>query len=249
MDRAARREADLGVRGGKTAGRSHLVVLPVLAPEISRHQVRHQAGTARAAANRGVSRGGRRIDRRGVALECPDQARLDGEPRAQDGDARDGPVDRADGARAAGQELVDRRADRERRRGGPPGVVRQRLYPGQRHVSAAGGRVRGRDRGVRGSDGGGTVPAGHRPDPRSEEHTSELQSQSNLVCRLLLEKKKTTTSKIGRYYRRPPVTSTAQMGSEVSCFTSRKPRSSYMTTSTHIMPGDSSACLSDLSAY
>src|SRR2546430_9535251 len=25
--------------------------------------------------------------------------------------------------------------------------------------------------------------------PRSEEHTSELQSQSNLVCRLLLEKK------------------------------------------------------------
>src|SRR2546430_8056804 len=27
-------------------------------------------------------------------------------------------------------------------------------------------------------------------DDRSEEHTSELQSQSNLVCRLLLEKKK-----------------------------------------------------------
>src|SRR2546430_13504618 len=28
------------------------------------------------------------------------------------------------------------------------------------------------------------------PQGRSEEHTSELQSQSNLVCRLLLEKKK-----------------------------------------------------------
>src|SRR3972149_8473576 len=28
------------------------------------------------------------------------------------------------------------------------------------------------------------------PTSRSEEHTSELQSQSNLVCRLLLEKKK-----------------------------------------------------------
>src|SRR2546427_9188325 len=28
------------------------------------------------------------------------------------------------------------------------------------------------------------------PSDRSEEHTSELQSQSNLVCRLLLEKKK-----------------------------------------------------------
>src|SRR5688572_32682692 len=32
--------------------------------------------------------------------------------------------------------------------------------------------------------------AGRGEGPRSEEHTSELQSQSNLVCRLLLEKKK-----------------------------------------------------------
>src|SRR2546427_3305734 len=31
---------------------------------------------------------------------------------------------------------------------------------------------------------------------RSEEHTSELQSQSNLVCRLLLEKKKKKKTKI-----------------------------------------------------
>src|SRR2546430_11753264 len=36
-----------------------------------------------------------------------------------------------------------------------------------------------------------TVRAGH---DRSEEHTSELQSQSNLVCRLLLEKKKKNTT-------------------------------------------------------
>src|SRR2546427_7510387 len=33
-----------------------------------------------------------------------------------------------------------------------------------------------------------------RPGARSEEHTSELQSQSNLVCRLLLEKKKNIIS-------------------------------------------------------
>src|SRR2546430_7593900 len=33
--------------------------------------------------------------------------------------------------------------------------------------------------------------ARRRDRARSEEHTSELQSQSNLVCRLLLEKKKT----------------------------------------------------------
>src|SRR2546427_4384312 len=58
-----------------------------------------------------------------------------------------------------------------------------------------------RQRGRRQPPGGGLAaidhpvvadPAGN-PDPpgsRSEEHTSELQSQSNLVCRLLLEKKK-----------------------------------------------------------
>src|SRR2546430_11456574 len=40
---------------------------------------------------------------------------------------------------------------------------------------------------------------------RSEEHTSELQSQSNLVCRLLLEKKKTTS-------KQPASASSAQAG-------------------------------------
>src|SRR5256886_13336148 len=42
---------------------------------------------------------------------------------------------------------------------------------------------------------------------RSEEHTSELQSQSNLVCRLLLEKKKTAhiclSSSVGRHRPAP----------------------------------------------
>src|SRR5438270_5950777 len=43
-----------------------------------------------------------------------------------------------------------------------------------------------------------TAPSAARPScappsRRSEEHTSELQSQSNLVCRLLLEKKKKPT--------------------------------------------------------
>src|SRR2546430_11545958 len=37
----------------------------------------------------------------------------------------------------------------------------------------------------------GTGERHHRRAARSEEHTSELQSQSNLVCRLLLEKKRT----------------------------------------------------------
>src|SRR5438046_10637683 len=35
-----------------------------------------------------------------------------------------------------------------------------------------------------------------RTPPRSEEHTSELQSLTNLVCRLLLEKKKKNTARL-----------------------------------------------------
>src|SRR2546430_12159362 len=50
----------------------------------------------------------------------------------------------------------------------------------------------------------GTAPIGGRKEQhppraavyRSEEHTSELQSQSNLVCRLLLEKKKINSSNV-----------------------------------------------------
>src|SRR2546430_10362199 len=41
-------------------------------------------------------------------------------------------------------------------------------------------------------------------DRRSEEHTSELQSQSNLVCRLLLEKKKNTSHYIFHEVSRCP---------------------------------------------
>src|SRR2546427_5959417 len=39
------------------------------------------------------------------------------------------------------------------------------------------------------------LPSGAYSRTRSEEHTSELQSQSNLVCRLLLEKKKSRRSR------------------------------------------------------
>src|SRR2546427_5390100 len=41
-----------------------------------------------------------------------------------------------------------------------------------------------------GRGAGGPDRLDQRAPRRSEEHTSELQSQSNLVCRLLLEKKK-----------------------------------------------------------
>src|SRR5690554_7738993 len=58
-------------------------------------------------------------------------------------------------------------------------------------------------RGAGVDDGGQIVKreAGHQPELgtparpwRSEEHTSELQSRPHLVCRLLLEKKKTASS-------------------------------------------------------
>src|SRR5436309_8447451 len=51
------------------------------------------------------------------------------------------------------------------------------------HRAAPIALAKGRDRTRRGSGPDG-------PDHRSEEHTSELQSRENLVCRLLLEKKK-----------------------------------------------------------
>src|SRR5256885_7467587 len=47
--------------------------------------------------------------------------------------------------------------------------------------------------------------AGLEPEVRSEEHTSELQSPCNLVCRLLLEKKKKHTNRLNhpRHSPRP----------------------------------------------
>src|SRR2546427_6559152 len=60
------------------------------------------------------------------------------------------------------------------------------IFDGRRRtVRRQGPRRVGRDPGV-----GGSRQRREGRDRRSEEHTSELQSQSNLVCRLLLEKKK-----------------------------------------------------------
>src|SRR2546430_6891172 len=49
-----------------------------------------------------------------------------------------------------------------------------------------------------------TSPSSPAEGSRSEEHTSELQSQSNIVCRLLLEKKKSPSA-------RPNPTSVARL--------------------------------------
>src|SRR6266567_2545906 len=57
-------------------------------------------------------------------------------------------------------------------------------------LEVVGGRARDLHAGPHRTGDGHHARRGVR-DERSEEHTSELQSQSNLVCRLLLEKKNT----------------------------------------------------------
>src|SRR5438034_3088706 len=63
--------------------------------------------------------------------------------------------------------------------GARPGTSASVIYEGLRRCGASGGLERPCDL--------------HGDAPRSEEHTSELQSHSDLVCRLLLEKKKKKT--------------------------------------------------------
>src|SRR2546427_8322393 len=64
-------------------------------------------------------------------------------------------------------------------------------HRGQAQAVVGRDEARGNQR-VQQRDGSRRIAAGvgHALGSRSEEHTSELQSQSNLVCRLLLEKKK-----------------------------------------------------------
>src|SRR2546430_13602213 len=78
----------------------------------------------------------------------------------------------------------------------PPTGLRlspERLYPSSKSVSARPTPVRSPGRArppvTRGLARPGDRTGVGRAETRSEEHTSELQSQSNLVCRLLLEKK------------------------------------------------------------
>src|SRR5438034_6968865 len=67
----------------------------------------------------------------------------------------------------------------------------------RRRILLVRGAIPDRHRARDGAAARGGDPHGPRardaavPRPRSEEHTSELQSHSDLVCRLLLEKKKT----------------------------------------------------------
>src|SRR5690606_39658320 len=79
-------------------------------------------------------------------------------------------------------------------RGGSPAGTGA-LPADDRELAAPRGTGGGADRPVRdcrwsGSADPASAPCSGRRAGRSEEHTSELQSRENLVCRLLLEKKK-----------------------------------------------------------
>src|SRR2546430_9240398 len=85
------------------------------------------------------------------------------------------------------------------------------------------------------------VQAPSYADERSEEHTSELQSQSNLVCRLLLEKKKQnerTSFKTPRARLYLPASSTSRR--LLSCLNSFSPGQHAPTTCTSYVQSDRS---------
>src|SRR5882762_5426602 len=88
----------------------------------------------------------------------------------------------------------DEHAPRQRPRRRPPSSTgRPRPRTGalaRSRAAVPSGRAPAGNRGAARSGRGGARRGRRRARPRSEEHTSELQSHLNLVCRLLLEKKK-----------------------------------------------------------
>src|SRR5256885_5711839 len=70
------------------------------------------------------------------------------------------------------------------------------------HNAATAGRVACDQRGIGSGERGRRARPSGTDHRRSEEHTSELQSPCNLVCRLLLEKKKNQTE-AGEHTRTP----------------------------------------------
>src|SRR2546426_3893894 len=56
-----------------------------------------------------------------------------------------------------------------------------------------------------------------QPERRSEEHTSELQSPCNLVCRLLLEKKKSPARRIWLTLQYLPARADRTVGRRIDC--------------------------------
>src|SRR6266542_2879145 len=84
---------DVGICDRKIHDRSHLVVLPLLAAEISRRTLRHKAGAGLSSVDRDIGTCRCRLSRRRLAFECVDQAWIERKRCAKDGDARGGDSD------------------------------------------------------------------------------------------------------------------------------------------------------------
>src|SRR2546430_185273 len=130
--------------------------------------------------------GGGHVGRRRNGDEVPRELEVPFEGAA----ARREPIGRGGGSAVGAARHAQRAGVREPRL---HGRVRGLCY----HVADARARLVGREVNAQ------LVVDGRRGDPsahqdRSEEHTSELQSQSNLVCRLLLEKKNAFHDETGR---------------------------------------------------
>ena len=97
-----------------------------------------------------------------MAVECADPARIQRQPGAQECDARDGGHHRSHGDGAACDQYVAcRDAGRDRCRSAP-GLVRERLHPGERHVSAICGGIGDRYWRLCQRSGRVGIPASHR---------------------------------------------------------------------------------------
>ena len=93
--------ADVGVRGRQVRHRSDLVALPLLDPRLFAPAARHRPAVDGAPAGRHLFDCGRGQHWRGMDVVHAAEARLEHEPRAQDGDARVRARGRADGVRTA----------------------------------------------------------------------------------------------------------------------------------------------------
>src|SRR6266850_3343030 len=126
-----------------------------------------------------------------------DSASLHGPPPPRPESAPSGQDGRNNGSLDSDYEPVARRLRRDRRE---PGADAGAELQGLRHSSV---RSRESEAGHRARDRSGAGRHSARQDDRvrrrSEEHTSELLSPCNLVCRLLLEKKKKKNNKFVIY--------------------------------------------------
>src|SRR5256886_7775844 len=117
--------------------------------------------------------------------------------------------------------------------------ISRRLVAGSRYNASVASRAASVNLSERTARARGSL----RQASRSEEHTSELQSQSNLVCRLLLEKKKTSSGRRGVLPPPPPFSAPAPPSARpasplwsTACHADDNPPASLLSGAEHSVP-------------